>query len=122
MSEPLALIIEDEDDMAEIFTQALQATGFRTETIRRGDTARERLAEIVPDLVVLDLHLPHVDGGDLLKQIRADGRLCSTQVIVTSADPLMAEAVGGQAELVLIKPISFSQLRDLATRLRPTAA
>lgn len=118
MSEPLALIVEDEDDLAEIFAQALRAAGFRTETICRGDTARERLAEIVPDLVVLDLHLPNVDGDDLLKQIRADGRLCSTQVIITSADPLMAEAVGGQAELVLIKPISFRQLRDLAARLK----
>jgi DNA-binding response OmpR family regulator len=122
MSEPLALIIEDEPDLAEIFTEALRAAGFATETIRSGDRARERLAIVVPDVVVLDLHLPRVDGDQLLKQIRGDRRLQSTRVIIASADPLLAETLDGQAELVLIKPISFSQLRDLATRLKSAAA
>lgn len=122
MSEPLALVIEDEADLAEIFTEALRAAGFATETIRSGDLARERLAGVAPDVVVLDLHLPRVDGDQLLRQIRGDDRLQKTRVIIVSADPLMAETLDGQAELVLIKPISFSQLRDLAARLKSTAA
>jgi DNA-binding response OmpR family regulator len=120
MSQPLALIIEDEADLAEIFSQALRAAGFTTEIARDGRQALERLAGIVPDIVVLDLHLPHVDGDDLLHQIRDDKRLADTRVIIASADPLMAEVLDGLADLVLIKPVSFGQLRDLSQRLKPT--
>jgi hypothetical protein len=43
-------------------------------------------------------------------------------VIVASADPVMAQSLSDQADLVLIKPISFSQLRDLANRFNPQAS
>jgi len=77
------------------------------------------LAEDQPIIVVLDLHLPHASGGDILHLIRSEARLAKTRVIVTTADPLMAVSFQAEADLVLIKPISFSQLRDLAVRLRP---
>lgn len=122
MSNPLALIIEDDPDAATIFSEALQAAGFETEIVRTGDKALKRLAVTTPDAVVLDLHLPHVSGIDILRQIRAEARLAKTRIIIATADPRMAELLRGQADLVLLKPISFSQLRDLAARLRPAAS
>jgi len=113
----LALIIEDERDLATIFSNALEAAGFQTEIINAGDKAVERLADIVPDVVILDLHLPRVAGTDILQRIRADARFADTRVLVTTADARMAETLADQADLVLIKPISFSQLRDLAMRM-----
>ena len=71
----------------------------------------------MPDVVVLDLHLPRVAGMDILHQIRADERLTGTRVIVATAHPRMAESLRDEADLVLLKPISFSQLRDLASIL-----
>jgi CheY-like chemotaxis protein len=71
--------------------------------------------------VVLDLHLPHLSGRDILDEIRHDERLTSTRVIVATADPRMAEILDEQADLVLIKPISFGQLRDLSARLKPAS-
>jgi len=118
---PLALIIEDDYDLSDIFAQALQAAGFETQIIRSGDTALARLASTTPDVVVLDLHLPHVSGVDILQEIRADARLAETRVIVATADPRAAEVLEDQATLVLLKPISFGQLRDLAGRLRQVA-
>ncbi|MFB0535650.1 MAG: response regulator [Anaerolineae bacterium] len=117
MSIPFALIIEDDYDASLIFAEALQAAGFETEIIRSGDTALARLAATTPDAVVLDLHMPHVSGVDIMEQIRADERLAETQVIVATADPRLADTLQDDADLVLIKPISFSQLRDLAARL-----
>jgi len=117
MSNPFALIIEDDYDASLIFAEALQAAGFETEIIRSGDTALARLAATTPDAVVLDLHMPHVSGVDIMEQIRADERLAETQVIVATADPRLADTLQDDADLVLIKPISFSQLRDLAARL-----
>ncbi|MFQ6101822.1 MAG: response regulator [Anaerolineae bacterium] len=114
MGNPSALIVEDDYDLSNIFAEALQAAGFETEVIRAGDVALEWLAVTAPDIVVLDLHLPGVAGPDILQYIRADPRLTKTPVIVATAHPHMAESLRKEANLVLIKPVSFSQLRDLS--------
>ncbi|MBN1148153.1 MAG: response regulator [Anaerolineales bacterium] len=117
MTDPLALIIEDEEDLAVIFAEALKSAGFATEIIDNGIAAVERLAQTTPKVIVLDLHLPGLDGGKVLRQIRADERLKETRVLIASADAAFARTLEKHADLVLLKPISFSQLRDLARRL-----
>lgn len=119
MTKPLALIIEDDENLAFIFTLALQGAEFETETILDGRVALERLAEITPDVVVLDLHLPHVSGQEILQRIRTDERLAETRVMLATADALRGQALDAESDLVLLKPISPSQLRTLASRLRP---
>ncbi|MDY6876000.1 MAG: response regulator [Chloroflexota bacterium] len=119
MNKSFALIVEDDPDAATIFSEALQAAGFETEIIRSGDTALERLAVTTPDVVVLDLRLPHVSGPDILHRIRTDSRLTKTRIIVASAHSHIAETIRQEADLVLLKPISFSQLRALAAILDP---
>jgi len=121
VSKQLALIVEDDYDLAIIFAEALQAAGFDAEIVRAGDTALKRLAVTTPAVVVLDLHLPHVSGADILQQIRADARLAETRVMIATADPRMAELLEDEADLVLLKPISFSQIRDLAARMSRSA-
>jgi CheY-like chemotaxis protein len=120
MSE-LALIIEDDEDLANIFAEALRGVGFEVEIIDDGKTAKERLygSEAVPFLILLDMHLPRVSGGDLLADIKKDTRFNNTTVIITTADARMGETYGDQVDFVLIKPISFVQLRDLTSRLMP---
>jgi DNA-binding response OmpR family regulator len=120
MTTPFALIIEDEPDLAAIFAEALQMAGFDTEIVHDGQTALARLAATTPAVVTLDLHLPHISGQTILQQIRADKRLAQTRVLLTTADALMAESLRREADLVLLKPISFNQLRDLAIRLHPS--
>lgn len=113
-----ALVIEDDADLSEIFTKALEAAGFEVETIQDGQTAQERLKEAVPNVIVLDMHLPHVDGATLLKQIRADERLSKARIIIATADSAQAEFYRSMATIVMIKPITFSQLRDISARLK----
>jgi CheY-like chemotaxis protein len=118
MSNSLALVIEDDEPHANLFSEALQKAGFKTEIFRDGQKALSRLNEVTPSLVVLDLHLPHVSGPEILGYIRSDQRLAKTRVVVASADPNMASMLREKADLVLIKPVSYFQLRELATRLR----
>ncbi len=120
MGNTFGLVIEDDADLSLIFSQALQAAGFEAEIICAGDEALARLEATTPDIVVLDLHLPRVAGTDILRRIRADPRLAHTRVIIATAHPHMAESLRGEADLVLLKPISFSQLRDLAAILGTT--
>jgi DNA-binding response OmpR family regulator len=114
---PLALIIEDDRKLAAIFAQAINMAGFESETIYQGQAALARLAESSPQLVLLDLHLPGSSGQEILEYIRLEPHLTKTKVIIGTADPLLAENFQGDADLILIKPISFTQLRDLASRL-----
>ena len=119
MTDFLALIVEDDEDLSEIFGQALTAAGYTIEIIRDGQAAQERIKQVTPDVITLDMHIPHIPGDVLLQQIRGDERLTKTRVVVTTADAQMGDSMRGAADLVLIKPITFSQLRDLAARLRP---
>jgi len=119
MTQPLALIIEDDEKLATIFALAVREANYETEIIRDGDAALARLAVTRPSLVVLDLHLPHVSGQSILKKIRADDRLAETKVMLATADALRAENLREQADLVFLKPIDFNQLHQLAVRLRP---
>jgi two-component system alkaline phosphatase synthesis response regulator PhoP len=118
MTNPHALIIEDDADVAAFLTQTLRNAGFDTETSGDGQAALLRLRETVPDVVVLDLNLPHIPGDELLRYIRREPRLSRTQVILTTGEAQMADSVQNEADLVLLKPVSYSQLRDLALRLR----
>jgi CheY-like chemotaxis protein len=119
LREAFALIVEDDPFLAEIFSKALQSVGYETEVVSDGRSAMIRLSETTPDLVTLDLHLPVVSGRDLLAYIRRESHLVDTRVILTTADSMTADQIAPHAELVLLKPISFSQLRELALRLRP---
>lgn len=118
MSE-LALIIEDDEDLANIFAEALRGVGYNVELAVDGRAAQERLRnDIPPFLILLDMHLPHISGADLLAEIKQDERFAKTTIILTTADARMGETYGDQADFVLIKPISFVQLRDLTNRLK----
>lgn len=120
MSE-LALIIEDDEDLASIFAEALRGVDFEVEHVADGKKAQERLLTgIPPYLILLDMHLPHISGGELLTNIlKKDERFEKTMVIITTADARMGDAYRDQVDFVLIKPISFVQLRDLTKRLKP---
>ena len=120
MSE-LALIIEDDEDLANIFAEALRGVGFEVELLADGQAAQERLKKgTAPYLILLDMHIPHISGGDLLTHvIRKDERLAKAVVIITTADARMGDAYTDLADFVMVKPISFIQLRDLTSRLKP---
>lgn len=119
MSKPLALIIEDDSRLALIFAEALRKADYDPEIMNDGRVAQARLKEVVPSLILLDLHLPQISGDLLLHEIRADKRLVDSIIVLATADAVLAEELRPQADLVLLKPISFSQLRDLAARLHP---
>ena len=113
---PLALIIEDHADQNIVFTTALKKAGYSTESILDGITAQKRLLQIAPQLIILDLHIPGISGDALLEQIRNDPRLENALVILATADAALADVLQPQADLVLLKPISFAQLSELASR------
>lgn len=119
MSQARALIIEDDTSLAEIFSTVTQQAQYDTEVFHNGQAALNRLREVSPDLVLLDLNLPLVSGKDILHFIRTETHLANTKVILTTANTLSAEALREDSDLVLLKPISPAQLMGMVTRLHP---
>ena len=78
-------IVEDEPDIAEVLEYNLRREGFGTYTVQRGDTAMDVLRADTPDLIVLDLMLPGVDGLELCRLLRRDAVTGRTPIIMLTA-------------------------------------
>lgn len=116
-----ALIVEDNTELSELLAAILSSLNIQTDIAYEGKTASLKLKNSVPDLVLLDIHLPQVSGVELLKQIRGSERLEKIKVIVITADTVLAENTRNQADATLIKPIGIDDLRSIVFRLIPAA-
>lgn len=116
----LALVVEDDPQLVEIFSLSLKDAGFDVVALMDGGEASKWLETAVPAIVLLDLHVPNASGGALLTQIRQDKRLANTKIVISTADSRWAETFEEEADLILIKPVSFKQLSVLTQRLKNT--
>ena len=119
MSLPLALILEDDPKLAELYETVLQHCQYETKIIESGQEAQEDLKSNTPDLILLDIHLPYVSGMEILEQIKADKRLKNIPVVVMTADLYTGKELDGQVEYIILKSHGISKLRDIATRVHP---
>ena len=89
---PLALIVDDDDDMREFLTLTVKADGFLTHAVSSGAEALEYLAAESADLLITDQRMPGLTGLDVAKKLRADG--FSSPIVLFSAymDPQLARA------------------------------
>jgi len=103
---PFALVIEDHLTTAEFFAAALNEGGFETEIIRSGQGAIDRLSEIVPDMIILDLNLPGMDGLDIAREIhrKSDTPIIMLTARVEETDRLIGLELG--ADDYITKPFS----------------
>jgi CheY-like chemotaxis protein len=122
MDKLIALVVEDDVDVARIFGRALQQAGFEAQMVHTGQQALTTLGRTTPTLVVLDIALPDVSGIEIMDHIRSDPRLSNTYVILATAYAHLIQTAKDQSDLVLLKPVSCTQLRDLSRRLVTTAA
>jgi len=117
MEPKLALVVEDDPGVGGVYVEALKQAGFATELFTNGRAALARLSVAVPAIVLLDLNLPILSGESVLQAIRADERLKDTRIIITTGESHRAKELESIADLVLVKPVSATQLSDLAARM-----
>jgi len=118
MDKPFVLIVEHERDLAARFRHVMELAGFRSEIIFDGRVAIERLSNIQPDIVLLDLDLPGMFGNQILKLIQKDGRLRHSKVIVVTSSSQIADSLAVEPDLLLFKPISIEQFSDFIERFQ----
>jgi DNA-binding response OmpR family regulator len=81
---PRVLIIDDDDELAEVLRQALRDSGYAVATVRHGAAALDLIGHIEPDLILLDLTMPIMDGWSFVTQYRGSGRTGGRIVLLTS--------------------------------------
>jgi len=107
------LIVEDDADLREMMAQLLTLEGYRASTVANGREALEYLSGgDKPDVILLDLMMPVMDGWEFRRQQQADAQLSNVPVIVLSAlDQNRASDVNAAA--FLKKPLDFDRLLEL---------
>jgi len=106
------LVVEDNDKNMKLFRDVLLAKGYRTLEATTGEEAIALAAEHSPDLVLMDIQLPDIDGVEALGRLRANGRTASVPVLA-----LTAQAMEGDRERFLAagfdgyvsKPVNISE-------------
>jgi DNA-binding response OmpR family regulator len=107
------LIVEDDPDIAELVARYLERAGFQTERAANGREALQTVAARLPDLLVLDLMLPHVDGIEICRSLRANAATASLPIIMLTARADESERIVGLelgADDYLAKPFSPGEL------------
>jgi DNA-binding response OmpR family regulator len=84
-SERLVLVADDEEDILTLVTTIIERSGHRVMSVRDGAAALAAVRERTPDLVVLDISMPEVDGLEVLRRIRADEETGDLPVLLLSA-------------------------------------
>ncbi len=118
MTQQTALIVEDDRLLADIFSRTLREVDFHIELACDGQEALDWLAQRVPNLVVLDLHLPRASGEKVLAYIEQNAQFAATKVMIVTADATFGLQLDSRASLLLIKPVDVFQMQRLAQRLR----
>jgi two-component system, cell cycle response regulator DivK len=113
------LVVEDNEKSMKLFRDVLQASGYRTLEAGSGEDAVEVALENGPDLVLMDIQLPGIDGIEALARLRGDERTASTPVLA-----LTAQAMHGERERLLAagfddyisKPVNLAELLAIVRR------
>jgi CheY-like chemotaxis protein len=114
------LICDDDDQVRKLITVVLGSQGYELREAGHGQAALDELARGAPDLVILDVHMPGIDGLTILKTIRGDPALAATRVVLLSGasaalDADWSERVGADAHLA--KPFTLSALEETVQSL-----
>lgn len=123
------LLIEDDEDHAELVIRSLKSNRIinRIDHINNGAEALEYLfgkgkyhSQLLPDIILLDLKLPKIDGLEVLEKIKTDERLKMIPVVVlttSDAEKDRTSAYLKHANSYLVKPLDFNQFRKMAEEL-----
>jgi len=109
---PTILLVDDEDAVQKLLTYPLEREGFRVVSARDGEEALEVFGEENPDLVVLDIMLPRLDGLEVCKRLRA--RSTVPIIMLTARDDELDKVVGLElgADDYITKPFSIREFRS----------
>ena len=125
---PEVLVVEDEPDIRNLIVLHLSREGFRCRTAKSGPEALREARAATPDLVILDLMLPDLDGLEVCRRLRSDAATATIPIIMLTAKADEVDRVVGLemgADDYVVKPFSpkelIARIRAVLRRARPAA-
>ena len=115
------LVVDDDDEVADVVRQVLRDAGYSVATVRHGAAALELVSHIAPDLILLDLSMPIMDGWSFVSQYRRSART-GARILLMTGNPHAAEiATTLHAEGYIRKPFDIALLVDVVARELPVS-
>ena len=113
---PAILVVDDDQDMRDMLTEYLEFRGFRVATASRGDRAVSVAQAAHPDLILMDLAMPGMDGLEATRRLKSHATTCDIPVIAVTARCFGSEkreAAAAGCDAYVMKPVDLQQLADL---------
>jgi CheY-like chemotaxis protein len=124
----LVLVVDDYQDAREMCCEYLTYCGFRVAEARNGLEAIEKALELLPDVILMDLSLPGVDGWEATRRLKADGKTQRIPVIALTGHALAGHSEGAQAagcDAFITKPCEpdklVAEVRRMLAKTKPKA-
>ena len=112
---PKIMVVDDDEEFTKLYKSVLQMSGFDTTAINQSSTAIEMAYLIKPDIFIVDLMMPDIDGFQLCRMLRKDPNFRRTPIIIVTAlndeDSRMV-AIGAGATDYLTKPFHIDALKS----------
>jgi CheY-like chemotaxis protein len=117
-ADPLILLVDDTEDIRDIWRRALSKAGFRVVEAVDGEDGIRKTREFLPHLVVMDMTMPILNGIEACRQLKADSATAAVPIIMISADDdVKTEARAAGCDGFLLKPVSHPELITHIRRL-----
>jgi len=93
---PLILVVDDYQDALEMYAEYLQFSGFRVAEAKNGNEAVEQAFALMPDLILMDLSLPGMDGWEATRRLKADERTKRIPIVALTGHALAGASEGAK--------------------------
>lgn len=120
---PLVLVVEDYADAREMYAEYLRFVGFRVAEARNGQEALSQAEALQPDVVLMDLALPLMDGWEATRRLRSDPRTANALIVALTGHALAGHAEGARragCDAFVTKPCLPDDLVDVIRQLLAT--
>lgn len=114
------LIVEDEPNIVLPLQFSLEQKGYEVKIVGRGEDALDILPHFQPDLILLDIMLPGIDGYEVCQNIRENNKMQSVKIVYLSAmgrDIDVAKGIALAADAYIVKPFSIMDVMDKVSEL-----
>jgi len=115
-----ALIVDDDPDFCVLLGEMLKWRGFEVSVAYSASDALSSMGRVHPEIMLVDIQMPEVDGLELIRKIRSDKGFANTPIIVITAaairDMLLASREAG-ADFFLTKPVTYFELERTIDRI-----
>ena len=114
------LVVDDDVDILSVMEIILSMKGFEVEVSSRGENTFPKVDSFKPDLILLDINLPKIDGLEVLKSIKNDPKLSLIPVIILTTsddDKDILKSYQAHANCYITKPVSYNSFIDVIKTL-----